>query len=176
MNGIATSAPLFWFIGDYANGTVYIYSNDLGSTASFIIEFSKSTLLPILGFPLTTPNYGPMAKGTQYTLSNLANLNTTSSRFMTCDSIGGSSYMNSQTSTVLANIFINTGVFNTIDYEPINPPKVHLTNYSLSNITFTLYDQDMIPVDLNTNSGSQDPEPWSAVVEIDELDNQGRLI
>ena len=43
INGVATTASLFWFIGDYANGTVYIYSNDLGSNASFIIEFSKST-------------------------------------------------------------------------------------------------------------------------------------
>ena len=165
----------FWFVGDYANGTVYIYGNDLGSTATLTIKFSGSTLLPMLGFPMTTADK-KLAKEEQYTLVKSADLNTTSSLFMTCDAVGGSSYMNSQTSTVLANIFINTGVFNTIDYEPIHPPKIHLTNYSLSNITFTLYDQDMIPVDMNTNNGQQSPEPWSAVVEISEVDNQWRLI
>ena len=175
VNGVATTAPLFWFVGDYANGTVYIYGNDLGSTATLTIKFSGSTLLPMLGFPMTTADK-KLAKGEQYTLVKSADLNTTSSLFMTCDAVGGSSYMNSQTSTVLANIFINTGVFNTIDYEPINPPKIHLTNYSLSNITFTLYDQDMIPVDMNTNNGQQSPEPWSAVIEILEVDLQGRLI
>ena len=154
----------------------YIYINDLGSNPSFIIECSKSSLLPMLGFPLTTPNIGPLTKGTQYTRGNLANLNTTSSLFMTCDAVGGSSYLNSQSSSVLANIFINTGVFNTIDYEQINPPKVHMTNFNLTNVAFTLYDQDMNFVEMNTNSGLRNPEPWSAVVEIDELDNQGRLI
>ena len=47
----------------------------------------------------------------------------------------------------------------------------------LDNINFTLLDQSLNMIDMNSNSGTQNYEPWSAVIEIDEYDiTTGRII
>ena len=107
-----------------ANSSVYIVFND--PTVTVNCNHSDSLLIN-LGFPTSAGTIGPYAEqGTQYSLGNPAVLNTTSGILMSCDACSGS-YMNGSTSSIVANIIINTTPFLTIEYEPFNPPKINLS-------------------------------------------------
>ena len=169
------NAPYIFSIqGDVANSSVYIVFNDPTFTVS--CNHSDSILIN-LGFPMSTGIIGPyLEEGTQYSLGYPAVLNTTTSLLMSCDACSGS-YKNGSTSSIVASIIINSTPFITIEYEPINPPKIPLAKYDIDSITFTLYNQRLQPLDLNSNNGTQQYENWSAVIEIDEYDvKTGRLI
>jgi len=160
--------------GDSANSSVYLTFND--PTLTINCNHSDSAL-QLLGFPMSTGILGPYAEtGTQYSTGLPAILNTTSSIIMTCDACGGLCYKNGSSSSVVASILINTVPFQVIDYEPINPPRIHLSKYSLDSIEFTLYNQNLTPIDMNSNNGTQPYEAWTAVIEIDEYTKEGRLI
>ena len=160
--------------GDVANSSVYIVFND--TTITVDCDHSDSLLIN-LGFPRSTNIIGPFAEqGTQYSLGNPARLNTTSGILMSCDACSGS-YKNGSTSSIVASIIINATPFQTIDYEPFNPPKISVSKFDINEICFTLYNQNLEPLDLNSSNGTQQYESWSAVIEIDEYDlKTGRLI
>ena len=173
-NDLIGNQNLFFFVGDSANSSVYIYFND--ATLKIYCAFSDS-VLPSLGFPYSADVIGPYPAGSQVSLGNPAKLNSVSSINMTCDACGGGIYQNGNSSSVVASILINSDPFNNIDYQPINPPKLKISKYMLDNINFTLLDQSLNMIDMNSNSGTQNYEPWSAVIEIDEYDiTTGRII
>lgn len=165
---------LFSVQGDAANSSVYIEFND--SLLTIDCNHSDSLLIN-LGFPMSTGVIGPYFEaGTQYSLGNHADLNTTSSLYINCDICSGS-YTKGSTSSVVASILINSLPFTTIDFEPLNPVRIDISRYDINSITFTLLNQDLKPVDMNSNNGTQKYEPWSCVIEIDEFDTKtGRLI
>ena len=160
--------------GDVANSSVYLVFNE--STVTVNCNHSDSLLIK-LGFPMSAGPIGPFAEqGTQYSLGNPAFLNSTSSILMSCDACEGS-YKNGTSSSIVASMIINTTPFATIEYEPFNPPKINVSKFDIESLTFTLFNQNLEPLDLNSNSGTQAYEPWSAVIEIDEFDKKtGRLI
>ena len=165
---------LFGVQGDIATSAVYIVFND----ATLTINCNHNdSILQNLGFPKSTGVIGPFVDvGTQYSTGNPAALNNTSSLLMTCDACSGA-YQNGGTSSVVANIAINATPFAIITYEPINPPRINVSKFDIDSITFTLFDQDLKALDLNSNGGTQRYENWSAVVEIDIYDpTTGALI
>jgi hypothetical protein len=160
--------------GDAANSSVYIVFND--PTVTVDCNHSDSLLIN-LGYPMSTGIIGPFSEsGTQFSLGAPAVLNTTTSLLMTCDSCAGS-YKNGNASSIVASILINATPFTIIDYEPFNPPKITVTKYDIDSLTFTLFNQNLQPLDLNSNGGSQAYEAWSSTIEINEYDEKtGRLI
>lgn len=160
--------------GEVANSSVYIVFNE--PTVTVNCNHNDSLLIN-LGFPKTTGIIGPYPEqGTQYSLGNSARLNKTTSLLMGCDACSGA-YRNGVTSSVVASITINATPFTTIEYMPFNPVKVPLSKYDIDSLTFTLFNQNMENLDLNSNGGTQKYENWAAVVEISEYDiKTGRLI
>lgn len=160
--------------GDVANSSVYLVFND--PTVKVDCNHDDSLLIN-LGFPKTAGIIGSYAdQGTQYSLGIPASLNNTTSILMSCDACEGS-YKNGSSSSIVANMIINTTPFQTIEYEPFSPPKINLAKFDIETITFTLYNQNLEPLDLNSNNGTQTYEKWSCVVEVDEFDRKtGRVI
>lgn len=172
-NNVNNAPYILGVQGDVANSSVYLVFND--PTVTVNCNHSDSLLIN-LGFPMSAGIIGPYTEnGTQFSLGNPAKLNTTTSILMSCDACSGS-YKNGNTSSIVANMIINATPFTLMEYEPFNPPKIALSKYDIESITFTLFNQSLQPLDMNSNGGTQPHGNWSAVVEISELDNEGRLI
>ena len=158
------NANLFAFVPDENTSKFYVCFN----TANVSINCATSTIMQTLGFPISMGtignfNYaGGYVKGT-----SRANLNPIQS-FLVQTNITTGNYLGSDASSIIASVPIDVAPFSTCVFSPVHPIRTLINVKRIDQLTVTILDQFGDPVDLGSNGGQDDPEPWSAVLSITE--------
>ena len=162
-----SNESLFSFEPDASTSKIYAVYNAANIVIHCDVPYS---IMPLLGFPKQTAAKVSIDIGgtTKYTLStNQANINSLQSIFIKCDCVTGS-YENNRVSNVLASVIPDCDPFGTIKFMPYFPTRNEVTSRRIDQITITLTDQDGKDIDMNTNSGTRDPEAFGVVLTIQE--------
>lgn len=140
---LATQKVIFTF-----NSSGYALYFKTGVSPYELLGLNAEDKIPSSGLAPTS--------GVQYSAPNIANFGALESLALQC-SLVNTAYNNGRVSQVLASIPINVGAGQNIIYEPSNLIKVdapNLVGCTISTITFTLCDQNLIPLDTNEDDYS----------------------
>ena len=167
--GNGESDSLITFVADDATSKLYINF----AISGVIVDCTPTTsIMPMLGFPT-----GQLTSTTNvlwFKSTNQAMLNSLQAILVKCD-IANGSYLNSNSSNVIASITPNVSVGSTIIHAPVHPPRISLNTNRMDSLTFTLVNQDGLDIDVGSNGGTQAPELFSMCVTIEDVQMAGLL-
>ena len=166
------NSKLIQFVADQATSKIYVIFDQANTCISMAYT---DTILVLLGFTKEQSD-----ETFSYTIGNLllkgniksaqqAQLNSLQNILITCDAITGS-YENSQLADIIASVTPNTSPYSTIYYSPWHPLRLPLNINRISQMTFSLLNQDGEAIDMGTDNGNQPPELWSLCVDISPAD------
>ena len=162
-------ASLIQFFPDQATSKIYIQF----SQANVIIDNTiTNSIMDILGF--SKSNIGGLISPGIVKSGYNAQLNAIQNILIKCDITTGS-YSNSQLTNIISAIVPDVDSYSTIIYRPVHPVRCPINVQRIESITITLVDQDGKDLDLGTDGGILDPELWSVVLSIEEINMAGLL-